>query len=66
MLTFQELEKNAIGDLKDRLVSDDTINEDSIADVVHEVTENWIPVHIHEVLQIALSNLNVVCEVSEL
>lgn len=57
---------SAIDSLKERLTFFNSGNEDEISDIIHEVTENWIPVYSHEVMKIASSNLNLVCVKSEL
>ncbi len=66
MPNYHELKMSAIDSLKERLTFLDNGKEDEILDIIHEVTENLIPVYIHEVMEIASSNLNLVCVKSEL
>lgn len=66
MPNYHELKMSAIDSLKERLTNLDNEREDDISDIIHEVTENWIPVYNHEVIEIASSNLNLVCVKSEL
>jgi len=66
MPNYHELKMSAIDNLKERLTYLDNGKKDEISDIIHEVTENWIPVYNHEVMEIALSNLNLVCVKSKL
>ncbi len=66
MPNYQELKMNTIDSLKER-IEDLWIEEiDNIAEIIHEETENWIPVYNYDILQIALSDLNLVCYKSDL
>ena len=66
MPNYHELKMSVIENLKERLTLLNNENGDEISDIIHEVTENWIPVYNHEVMEIASTNLNLVCVKSEL
>jgi len=60
MLTIYELKNDAIGELSSRLHSEDVYDHDHYNDIIHEVTENWIPVYTREILELAMSKFDLV------
>lgn len=65
MLTIYELKHDAIEELKNRLASDESIDQDNVSDVIHEVAENWIPVYTRELIELTLSNFDLICVTPE-
>lgn len=66
MLTIQDLRLNAVEVLKEGLAEIWSTNPDTVNDLIHEVTDNIIPVYTIEILEIALSHLELATCKSEL
>jgi len=66
MLTIQKLRKDSVELFKSRLNEIWASDQDTVSDIIHEVADNIIPVYTREILEVALSNLDLACSKSEL
>lgn len=66
MLTYHDLKKNALEELQARLDENITTDQFDATEIIHEVTENWIPVYTREILELALSKFDLACSIPDL
>lgn len=66
MLTIHKLRLDAIEAFKCRLDETWITDLDSVTEIIHEVTDNIIPVYNREILEVSLSNLDFACSKSDL